>query len=66
MVLEIEVGNGCLVVEKQVDNAFHAEINSGDTVMNTVFSSNYQRRELPGVVTMDWSCVPLNVPNRRR
>ena len=55
-----------MVVEKQVDNAFHAGIKSGDTVMNTVFSSNYQRKELPAVVMMDWSCVPLNVPNRRR
>ena len=31
-----------MVAEKQVDNAFHAGIKPGDTVMNTGFSSNYQ------------------------
>ena len=54
------------VVEKRVDNAFHAGIKSGDTLMNTGFASNYQMKELPAVVMMDWSCVPLNVPNCRR
>ena len=54
-----------MAVEKQVDNAFHAGIKSGDTVMNTVFQVFISMQELQPVVMMGGSCVSLNVPNRR-
>ena len=47
-----------MVVEKQVDNAFHAGIKPGDTVMNTGFSSNYQ---YAGVATSDHGGWALRV-----